>query len=93
MIVFLITCGVCLGIAAIGFIIFYFVRNYNSIINRAKKIDPTVKTMSEAKLILQKDIAKNVSKESKETNKKFCKNCGESIDEDSKFCKKCGKEQ
>lgn len=24
---------------------------------------------------------------------KYCKHCGELIDEDSKFCKKCGKEQ
>ena len=24
---------------------------------------------------------------------KYCKLCGEKIDEDSKFCKKCGKEQ
>ena len=33
----------------------------------------------------------NSEKEQSESSKKYCKYCGEELDEDSKFCHKCGK--
>ena len=63
------------------------------VIKRAQKIDPTVRTSSEADHVLKREIAQNVSNLNKETNKVYCKHCGASIDADSKFCKICGKEQ
>lgn len=35
------------------------VKNYKATIRRAQQIDPTVKTISEAQYVLQKDIAKD----------------------------------
>ena len=35
------------------------VKNYEATIRRAQQIDPTVKTISEAQYVLQKDIAKD----------------------------------
>lgn len=35
------------------------VKNYKATIRRAQQIDPTVKTISEANYVLQKDIAKD----------------------------------
>lgn len=45
----------------IGFtaILIYIVRQNNSIIERARKIDPSVKTITEAQYVLQKDIAQS----------------------------------
>ena len=43
----------------------YSARERSSIMKMAKKIDPSVKTFSEAQYVLQKDIAKNIG-----TNKK-----------------------
>lgn len=43
----------------------YSARERNSIMKRAKEIDPSVKTISEAQYVLQKDLAKSIG-----TNKK-----------------------
>ena len=40
-------------------IIFYGIRQNRSIIERARKIDPSVKTISEAQYVLQKDMYQN----------------------------------
>lgn len=67
------------------------VRQYKGTMARAKKIDPTVKTLAEAQYVLKKDIAQSVSVGN--NIKAYCKDCGAQIDADSKFCKKCGKQQ
>ena len=67
------------------------VRQYKGTMARAKKIDPTVKTLVEAQYVLKKDIAQSVSVGN--NDKAYCKDCGAQIDADSKFCKKCGKQQ
>ena len=51
-----------------GFIIWYGVRQNQSIIERARKIDPSVKTVTEAHYVLRKDIAESFGKDS--NNKK-----------------------
>ena len=43
-----------------GFILWYGIRQNKSVIERAKKIDPSVKTITDARYVLQKDIAKSV---------------------------------
>ena len=51
------------GCFAVGMIVFGIVCNVKqrkSIMDRARKIDPTVKTISEASYVLQKDIAESV---------------------------------
>lgn len=75
-------------IPVIAFVIFAVVRNHKRLMDRAKAIDPTVKTYSEAELVLAKDVING-----KNSNKVFCKHCGAQIEEGSKFCNKCGKEQ
>ena len=67
------------------------VKEYKGTMARARKIDPTVKTLAEAEYILKKDIAQSVSVGTRD--KAYCKECGAEIDADSKFCKKCGKQQ
>lgn len=42
------------------FIFAFWLPNYRSIIKRAKKIDPSVKTISEAQYVLQKNIMESV---------------------------------
>ncbi len=73
----------------------YGINNYRSTIKRAQKIDPSVKTLSEADYVLKKDIAESVGKDTVNTeeDKKYCKHCGAEIDADSKFCNHCGQEQ
>ena len=77
------------------YIIIHGVSNHRSTIKRAQKIDPSVKTLSEAEYVLKKDIAKSVGKDTIQTeeDKKYCKHCGSEIDADSKFCNHCGQEQ
>ena len=67
------------------------VKQYKGTMTRARKIDPTVKTLAEAEYVLKKDIAQSVSVGT--GNKAYCKECGAQIDADSKFCNKCGKQQ
>lgn len=38
----------------------FWLPNYKSIMNRARKIDPSVKTFAEANYVLQKDVMKSV---------------------------------
>ena len=52
----------------IAFVIFFWLPNYKSTIERARKIDPTVKTLQDANFVLSKEIAKNVG--AKKTDKK-----------------------
>lgn len=80
------------GLAIVSMIamIVYFVKVRKSMINKAKKIDPTVKNGVEADYVLYKDIVQSVGQGN---NKAYCKECGAEIDADSKFCKKCGKQQ
>lgn len=42
------------------FIFVFWLPNYRSIIKRAKKIDPSVKTIAEAQYVLQKNIMESV---------------------------------
>ena len=42
------------------FIFAFWIPNYRSIIKRAKKIDPSVKTIAEAQYVLQKNIMESV---------------------------------
>ena len=42
------------------FIFAFWLPNYRSIIKRAKKIDPSVKTIAEAQYVLQKNIIESV---------------------------------
>lgn len=48
-----------------GWIIWYGSRQNKSLIERAQKIDPSVKTVTEAHYVLEKDIAKNFGNEKK----------------------------
>ena len=84
-------------IACVGIMIFswiFYIKNYRSTIERAKKIDPSVKTLSDANHVLKKDIAESVGKDAVMTEgKMYCKHCGAEIDADSKFCNHCGQEQ
>ena len=77
------------SITVVGIVL--VVRQWKGTMARARKIDPTVKTLAEAEYVLKKDIAQSVSNGSQ--NKAYCKECGAEIDVDSKFCKKCGKQQ
>lgn len=47
------------------FLILFFLPNYKATIERARKIDPSVKTISEANFVLSKEIARNVGQEDK----------------------------
>lgn len=49
-------------IGGAGFSIWYVLRQNKSIMDRARKIDPTVKTLADAQYVLQKDILQNVGK-------------------------------
>ena len=40
--------------------IFFFLPNYRATIERAKKLDPSVKTYRDAQFVLAKEVAKNV---------------------------------
>lgn len=40
--------------------VFFFLPNYKSVIERAKKIDPSVKTYQDAQFVLSKELAKSV---------------------------------
>lgn len=50
------------------FMILFTPNQEKSVINRAKKIDPSVKTYTEALFVLQKDIAKNFGNNEKDKN-------------------------
>ena len=74
----------------------------NRIMNMARKIDPTVKNLTEANRVLELEKARAIGKDATDKNVKvemvdekqmFCKHCGQSIDADSTFCNHCGKEQ
>lgn len=43
-----------------GFLVWYGIKQNKAIMERAKKIDPSVKTITDAHYVLQKDIAKSV---------------------------------
>ncbi len=45
----------------------YWVKQNKSVIERAKKIDPSVKTITEANYVLQKDIAQSFGNNDNET--------------------------
>ena len=48
------------------FIFVFWLPNYRSIMKRARKIDPTVKTIAEAQYVLQKNIMESVGKNKSE---------------------------
>ena len=50
--------------------VIYSSRERNSIMKMAKKIDPSVKTFSEAQYVLQKDLAKNIGVNKKDDDNK-----------------------
>ena len=79
-------------ILAIPIVFFFkvFLPNLKATKERARKIDPSVKTMADANYVLSKELAKNVSNNEETT---YCKHCGKEIDGDSQFCKHCGKNQ
>ena len=70
---FKILMAVTIGIMIVIPLVFIFViwlPNYRSIMKRARKIDPTVKTIAEAQYVLQKNIMESVGKnKSDEENK------------------------
>ena len=45
----------------------YWVKQNKSVIERARKIDPSVKTITEAQYVLQKDIAQSFGNNDNET--------------------------
>ena len=51
-----------------AFVIIYTIRQSKSIIERAKKIDPSVKTISEAQYVLQKDMYQNFGSKKDDEN-------------------------
>ena len=53
------------------FIIVWGIRQNKSIIERARKIDPSVKTLTEAQYVLQKDIAKEFGSNKDNNENKF----------------------
>ena len=59
----------CVSVGIVGVSIVLALRNHKSIMDRARKIDPTVKTFSEAQYVLQKDLAKSVGTGKIEDNK------------------------
>lgn len=48
------------------FLILFFIPNYKATIERARKIDPSVKTLTDANFVLSKELAKNVGANDKE---------------------------
>ena len=52
----------CVFIGSMGFGTWYALRQNKSIMDRARKIDPTVKTLAEAQYVLKKDIAQSMGK-------------------------------
>ena len=74
----------------IVFLLKVFLPNLKATKERARKIDPSVKTMADANYVLSEELAKNVSNNEETT---YCKHCGKEIDSDSQFCKHCGKSQ
>ena len=52
------------------FIFVFWLPNYRSIMKRARKIDPTVKTIAEAQYVLQKNIMESVGKNKSEEESK-----------------------
>ena len=66
--------GIMIAIPLV-FIFVFWLPNYRSIMNRARKIDPTVKTIAEAQYVLQKNIMESVGKnKTEEKNKKEANN-------------------
>ena len=53
------------GIIAFIFVTIYVIKSQKSIIERARKIDPSVKTLAEADYVLKKDIAKEIGSDKK----------------------------
>ena len=62
----LIIVGAIFAIFAI-LIVSYGIRQNKSVIERARKIDPSVKTITEANYVLQKDIAQSFGNKDDET--------------------------
>jgi len=52
----------CIFVGVIGFSIWCALKQNKSIKDRARKIDPTVKTLAEAQYVLSKDIAQSMGK-------------------------------
>ena len=52
----------CFVAGMIGFSIWYAIKQNKSMMDRARKIDPTVKTVAEAQYVLRKDLLQNVGK-------------------------------
>jgi len=82
------------GLLTLSFPIFFLLKvvlpNFKATKERARKIDPSVKTLADANYVLSKELAKNVGNNE---NTIYCKHCGKEIDGDSQFCKHCGKNQ
>lgn len=89
-IVLLVVFGLLILAIPIFFLLKVYLPNLKATKERARKIDPSVKTMADANYVLSKELAKNVGN-NKETT--YCKHCGKEIDSDSQFCKHCGKNQ
>lgn len=62
---------IALSLFALFFIVtlFIIISDYNSLIKRARKIDPTVKTAMEAEYVLKKDIAQNIGNNDQQNRK------------------------
>lgn len=65
-ILFPLIAGIVFVIAFTAMII-YIVKQNKSVIERARKIDPSVKTITEAQYVLQKDIAQSFGNNDNET--------------------------
>lgn len=65
--IFTIITFVMVGFGIIAFIFgnIYVIKSQKSIIERARKIDPSVKTLAEADYVLKKDIAKEIGSDKK----------------------------
>ena len=55
----IITIVIMVAIPLVFFLAFWL-PNYKSVMKRARKIDPSVKTIAEANYVLQKDVMKSV---------------------------------
>ena len=59
----------CFFIGMVGGSVVFALRNRKSTIDRARKIDPTVKTLQDAQYVLTKDLAQSVGTGKTENNK------------------------
>ena len=60
----ILTIVVCVFAVSIPLIFFFaaWLPNYRSIMKRARKIDPTVKTLADAQYVLQKNVMQSINK-------------------------------